>query len=187
MMGSDFYDQVYTKKADLPDIVLQQDRHLMDMADPCRGSVLDIGCGLGQLANLIGKHEYLGIDFSPVAISYAQAHSKNPNARFLCMGFDQMIQTGYCYDTIVLSEVLEHIDNPGLIAGYAIQNAQARIVCSLPIAMDLKQHVKGSWSQEEIETLFGIEPTQITKGCKNSKGIYRHWHIVFLMDKLRKQ
>lgn len=179
MMGVDFYDQVFTKKLDLPDELIQGDNHLSDMARFCIGSVLDIGCGMGQLANLIGKRVYTGIDFSPVAISYAIQNCQNPNARFICLSFDEMVKLGRPADTVVLSEVLEHLENPGLIAGYAIQNAQARIVASVPVHMPLEQHVKADWSKADIEKLFGIKPSQITKGCINSKGIYRHWHMIF--------
>jgi SAM-dependent methyltransferase len=48
------------------------------------GSVLDIGCGYGRVAQqfIINGHRYTGIDVSPEAI--ARAESEHPTGKFIC-------------------------------------------------------------------------------------------------------
>lgn len=79
------------------------------IAKLCTGSVLDIGCGTGDLADFY-KGKYHGIDISDVAINMARK-IKRPHAQFdakdvLNLNFNMPKK----YDTIVLTEFLEHIN-----------------------------------------------------------------------------
>jgi tetratricopeptide (TPR) repeat protein len=76
-------------------------------------SVLDVGCGPGQFAEYIMQEypllEYTGVDFSKVAVE--KARIRCPSARFIeenILNSEILTQLGY--DTIILLEVLEHIE-----------------------------------------------------------------------------
>ena len=78
------------------------------IAKLCRGSVLDIGCGTGDLADFY-KGIYQGIDISNVAIDMARK-IKRPNAQFSTKNvLDPNFKMNRKYNTIVLTEFLEHI------------------------------------------------------------------------------
>ncbi len=74
-------------------------------------SVLDIGCGPGQVASLLrdkGLPRYLGIDFSPERIE--QAKRICPEFEFvLADAFETDLLSAYDYDAVVCTEFLEHV------------------------------------------------------------------------------
>jgi 2-polyprenyl-3-methyl-5-hydroxy-6-metoxy-1,4-benzoquinol methylase len=72
---------------------------------------MEVGCGSGFLAEMVmqnSKVAYRGFDFSEIAIQNAGSRTGHPEVFFVgdardagCYGFD--------YDTIICTEVLEHI------------------------------------------------------------------------------
>ena len=77
-------------------------------------SILEIGCGTGQLANVIRDMQfatsYLGIDFSNVAIQ--QARKVNPGWEFRCANiFEDRALEEETYNTVISTEFLEHVKN----------------------------------------------------------------------------
>ncbi len=73
--------------------------------------VLEIGCGEGRLAALMGfsgAHVH-AVDYSKEAIALAQDRIRLPNVRFECK--DARDVSGQ-YDRVVLQGVLEHMDDP---------------------------------------------------------------------------
>ena len=76
-------------------------------------SVLDVGCGEGLLAESLvrtGIEDYVGVDFSPVAIAMAQAKGI-PGARFIVGDADDC-SLDRRFDIIVFNEVLYYLDRP---------------------------------------------------------------------------
>lgn len=85
-----------------------------ETAKLCKGRVLDIGCGTGDLADYY-KGEYVGLDVSDVAIKLART-SRRKDADF----FEKdlmlpVVESAAKYDTIVLAEFLEHIDDDTIL------------------------------------------------------------------------
>jgi len=81
---------------------------------PEGASVLDLGCGRGILANSIAAHKnahVFGIDIDKTNIEFAQAHYKNPNLFFICGNVFTDIPDQKSIDVIILSSVLEHLEN----------------------------------------------------------------------------
>lgn len=75
-------------------------------------TVLDVGCGTGELAALIAKRtrgSVLGIDFSKEAIKTANRRHKHPNIAFKCA--DLKTLSG-AYDVIIMAGTIEHMDDP---------------------------------------------------------------------------
>jgi len=69
------------------------------------GSVLDFGAGQGELLSMLPAGDLTGVDFlpRPPLPNHVQWHSRDLN---------QPINLGRTYDTIVCSEVIEHLENP---------------------------------------------------------------------------
>jgi ubiquinone/menaquinone biosynthesis C-methylase UbiE len=73
--------------------------------------VLDVGCGIGAVAFSmvkVGAH-VTGIDMSAENIAKAQQLHKHPNLRFIT-GKVPTTKISGCFDVVVLSNVLEHIE-----------------------------------------------------------------------------
>ena len=75
-------------------------------------SILDIGCGSGQMALLIRDKKiprYLGFDFSPARTEYAKIAC--PEFEFVTDdAFTTDLFYTYDYDTVVCTEFLEHVE-----------------------------------------------------------------------------
>ena len=68
------------------------------------GSVLDYGCGVGDLAEVVDK-DYVGFDIDNQSLSIAK--QRYPNKIFI-----NELTSGHKYDTIIMLAVIEHLDNP---------------------------------------------------------------------------
>jgi len=97
-----YYDEVYNGRYHV-----DEDR-VRYTASLCSGRTLDVGCGDGRLAQFCDGH-YLGLDFSQVAIDLA-CH-RNPGKRFKVHDFIKEPLPRGPWDTIVLGELLEHLDD----------------------------------------------------------------------------
>jgi SAM-dependent methyltransferase len=93
--------------------------------------VLEIGCGSGQLAQLMRDQKvpnYLGFDFSSAAIALASANSEQTFVVADAKTTD--LFTTHEYDTVVCTEVLEHVDFDLDILDRI--PAGTRCICSVP-------------------------------------------------------
>ena len=68
------------------------------------GSVLDYGCGVGDLAEVVNK-DYVGFDIDNQSLSIAKQRS--PKKIFI-----NELTSGHKYDTIIMLAVIEHLENP---------------------------------------------------------------------------
>lgn len=73
--------------------------------------VLEIGCGEGRLAALLGFSgaQVHAVDYSKEAVAIAMARVNLPNVRFECVDFHTLAGR---YDRVVLQGVMEHLDDP---------------------------------------------------------------------------
>jgi SAM-dependent methyltransferase len=94
--------------------------------------VLEIGCGSGQFAAMLrdqGIAEYVGLDFSPAAVAIAKKAA--PSYRFVVGDArSSSIYSEFDYETLVCTEVLEHIDDDlAVVAKFA---PTKRCICTVP-------------------------------------------------------
>jgi len=84
-------------------------------------SVMDIGCGTGDLRRYLKGFDYLGVDQSEDMLD--RAKKRNPNARFAkrnLYDMDDLPKT----DTVICLDVLHH--QPDLEPGFSILKSHAR-------------------------------------------------------------
>lgn len=132
----DYYDVVFAK--DLPWYACDPEKSQyypiwLKMVSFIRGRVLELGCGVGQGAQLIirnGKQYIIGIDFSPIAIE--KARKRNQNLNFLCKDIMDVDFDDYEYDTVYSSETFEHIKDDYALLRKIQQDKQ--IILSVPDA-----------------------------------------------------
>lgn len=78
-------------------------------------TILDLGSGNGDVSNMIADYARLvvGIDHNPEKINYAKHKYKKTNLEFVHMeARDYLINNPNKFDVLILSHVLEHLDNP---------------------------------------------------------------------------
>ena len=102
MKTAAYYDRIYRSGKYTPDgELLRFVQHL------CKGKVLDLGCGDARLS--MGYQQgYMGVDFSQEAIEIARDKRPTPLGHHVLDFLKEPLPEGP-WDTVVLSEVLEHL------------------------------------------------------------------------------
>jgi 2-polyprenyl-3-methyl-5-hydroxy-6-metoxy-1,4-benzoquinol methylase len=96
------------------------------------GSVLDIGCGVGELAKLIESDRYLGVDLDRASIEIARAD--HPKHRFETLIEFESRKTVPSFDVISALALIEHLRDPGawLLAIGAWLKSNGMIIITTP-------------------------------------------------------
>jgi SAM-dependent methyltransferase len=125
---------------------------------PWSGStkLLEVGCGTGTFAHYVfdtrGTTPYKGFDFSAVAVEKARQRTGRADAFFVGDATLKQSYRGLDYNTIVCTEVLEHIeDDRGVIEQWA---AQTLCICSVP-NYDADTHVRHFKHEDEVRERYG--------------------------------
>ncbi len=108
--------------------------HAMTAATAPR-TVLDAGCGEGFVTGYLKKRsrawQITGVDLSASAIAYAKAHFGHAVDFRTGSLYDLPFDDG-AFDTVVCSEVLEHLDEPARAAQELRRVARRGVVLSVP-------------------------------------------------------
>lgn len=145
-LEKDFYNKVFTNSKryncsyqESPDYRIGMWPIVMEFIK--NGSrILELGCGTGQLAEMIKDNkevEYLGVDFSEVAIK--KARERVPEYEFKCYDLREdlsFIET-YNPDLVLAFEFFEHIENDLRV----INAVSCDILFSVP-SFPAKQHTR---------------------------------------------
>ena len=98
-------------------------------------SLLDAGCGEGFVLNAVAEAypdmKLTGIDTSEQAIEYAKEHF-GEKARFRPGSVYKLPFSDKSFDTVLCSEVLEHVDDPNRAVGELKRAARKYVVISVP-------------------------------------------------------
>jgi 2-polyprenyl-3-methyl-5-hydroxy-6-metoxy-1,4-benzoquinol methylase len=84
---------------------------------PASAVVLNVSCGNGIIYRSNGARGFniYGIDVSAKAISKAKVLNKYSHVNFDVVSVEQLIADGKKYNAIICSEVLNHINKPGVL------------------------------------------------------------------------
>jgi 2-polyprenyl-3-methyl-5-hydroxy-6-metoxy-1,4-benzoquinol methylase len=79
-------------------------------------SVLDLGCGLGNIPFLLGSMGYnvLGIDLDENSIASCNDRNCFPNVRF-AVGNAENMELSESFNVVIASEVIEHVQHPDMV------------------------------------------------------------------------
>lgn len=142
-----------------------QEMRAQTIADRVVGTVLDVGGGDGHVAGIIRDrgHWVKVVDISPLRVE--RCWSDHRLSAEVGDATDLKFPDA-AYDTVVLGEVLEHLDNPGRALAEACRVARRRVVVSLPlngwadpthewrvrldVVCDPEQHAKDRTKGEQI-------------------------------------
>ncbi len=117
-------------------------------------SILEVGCGTGAFATLLldkARFKYKGFDFSDVAIDRARSKVNDGSIFYTA---DAMLAETYQFpfDTIVCTEVLEHLEDDLKV----IHNwpSGVQVICTVP-NYDSDYHVRFFDNEEQITKRYG--------------------------------
>ncbi len=118
-------------------------------------SILEVGCGTGGFAHLWfdtdAALKYRGFDFSPVAVERAMKRTRRPEVFFVGDARKPSSYSGE-FDTIVCTEVLEHIDADLEVIEQWTEGSFC--VCSVP-NFPAENHVRVFSSDDQIRERYG--------------------------------
>jgi 2-polyprenyl-3-methyl-5-hydroxy-6-metoxy-1,4-benzoquinol methylase len=152
-----------------------------------KSRVLEIGCNSGKISNFIaGKgYETYGVDLSARSVERANKN-KHDKAHFEVMDAFNLKYKSNQFDSIVLTEILEHVDNPDGVLREAIRVAKpgGKVIVGVPRNYDI--YSPGHRLFFTPESLQAVaEKYSSSVQFQNILGIDRHMHVV--LNKSRKQ
>lgn len=94
------------------------------------GNVLDVGCGIGEVANLVSADYYFGVDIDDDSLMIArQRHPEH------CFQY-ALPPTNMFFDTIIVLAVIEHVSDPYVFFNQLVarlkRTVTSRIIISTP-------------------------------------------------------
>jgi SAM-dependent methyltransferase len=146
-------------------------------------SVLEIGCGSGQLAEMLFDHgirNYVGIDFSRTAIQMAR--NRVPAYQFLVdNALTTTLYASESYEVILCTEVLEHIEQD--LAVVEKFPASKFVMITVP-NFPFRSHVRHFADEREVLSRYGaffVNPSVFTL-----RGMHKPQQKYFLLEGTRK-
>ncbi len=149
---ADYYDNVYTEKYDAERYKNIYQTVLDWLHEAQCQSILEVGCGCGDLARLVTEEnfEYSGFDFSDMALEQIKNKSiKTAEKCHLGNAYDKENYSGD-YDTVIAIEVMEHLDDLKVLNNIPFGK---RVILSLPDYMAWS-HLRTYKSEKEIRSRF---------------------------------
>jgi SAM-dependent methyltransferase len=119
--GNDFHNQAKALNEDFLKIWI-----------PNKGSVLDIGCGVGRWCKIASKYaeRVVGIDFDETLIQTAKRDFAAPNIKYLTGDVTKDLDNEK-FDVALLIHVIEHIDNVDKIL-QELKNIASTLIVEVP-------------------------------------------------------
>ncbi|MFT3818002.1 MAG: methyltransferase domain-containing protein [Rubrivivax sp.] len=118
--------------------------------------VLEVGCGTGAMAQYLfdtnSMQSYLGFDFSPVAVEKARLRTGKTGSFFVGDATQESSYAAHDYDTLICTEVLEHIEDDLLAISHWKEGAYC--VCSVP-NYDADTHVRYFRDEAAVRARYG--------------------------------
>lgn len=104
--------------------------------EPGQVRVLEVGCSNGRnITTPLARcgYQITGIDIHQESIEYARRQTPLPNARFLCQNLSEL-PADERFEAIVLSDVLEHVDDPAWLCSESMKHltADGQVLISIP-------------------------------------------------------
>ncbi|HVF82784.1 MAG TPA: class I SAM-dependent methyltransferase [Sphingomicrobium sp.] len=159
---------------------------LLDRIDPT-DRVLDLGCGTGAVSGSISATQVVGVDHDEASIRVARR--EHPGRTFVVGDAREYLQSAEPFQVLVLSHILEHLDDPGTFLLGIAQNFE-RIYFEVPdfewsnnnllrekrgrsLIYTDNDHVS-EFDRDELEELFAAAGLSVSD-AEFRGGVMRYW------------
>lgn len=129
-----------------------------------KGTLLDVGCGIGDMLRY--RKDSIGVDINPAIVDFCRSQGLN-----VYLLNDELIPfDAHEFDSVILDNVLEHIENPDLILSetYRVLSNDGVLVVGVP-------GIKGFKADSDHKVFYDKEfmcSTLNAAGFKTKKIIY---------------
>ena len=100
--------------------------YLRSLMGKCQGKIIDLGCGVGELINGLNNGS-IGFEINKLAVDYCRQRGLNVSY-YNSSADDYMLSLikNNEYQTLVMSHVLEHLDNPKKVVNNILKAAEEK-------------------------------------------------------------
>jgi 2-polyprenyl-3-methyl-5-hydroxy-6-metoxy-1,4-benzoquinol methylase len=136
------------------------------------GSVLDVGCGIGQYAKA-ARGPYLGLDLNPRYIEYARKRRGGPDREFRAADVTEVHRQGERFDLVLMVDFLHHLPDEvcaSILDARALQSSGA-IVSFEPVTQ--QSSALGRWIVEH-DRGDHVRPLEGLLELFDAAGLERH-------------
>lgn len=173
----------------MPGSVIQGKAEIKEWIDAKEGdigNILDVGCGEGTYAKLLGpKHKYIGVD---IWMPYKQMWKLDSLYEEVVIGdiywIDMTLFVPYSIDCVIFGDVLEHLPKAQALQVLDLAiDIFPHVVVSLPLSdtpgeiRPAKVHYDNpfeahlsAWTKDEMDSLYDWD--KIVHAGKNNIGVY---------------
>ena len=131
------------------------------------GNVLEIGCGAGMILSKIRKYKSItGLDYSATAVKQAQVNLRKRRNIKIVKGDAQNFNLRKKFDTIICSEVLEHLPEPQKVIENIMKHAHPKtnIIITVP-------------QEKNIDRIYAFIKLFGIRRLFGKKTVKMDWHI----------
>lgn len=136
-----------------------------------KGWVMELGCGPGHIGKLIPK--YYGVDWSEVALEMAKKNNPHGEFTLLDVATQRVPYPDNFVHTVLMTEIIEHIEDYSHLLSEAKRLARQRIVITVPIDIDIPTHYHPKWDLPKCLREFG--------GLGEISKLYEHGQFIFVV------
>ncbi|HTV18654.1 MAG TPA: methyltransferase domain-containing protein [Polyangiaceae bacterium] len=139
--------------------------------------VLEVGCGGGAVARMLGTRGYsvVGVDTAEVLVR--KAHSRLPAGTFVASSVEKLDPGLGPFDVVAFFDVLEHLEQPGTLLRGALEHARpgALVIASVPALKHLYSAIDSLAGHKRRYELGELEQTFAEVGLRDiaAHGIFR--------------
>jgi len=125
-------------------------------------SVLDIGCGIGQYADISGA-KYLGVDLNERYIQYARKRHRKPNQSFICTDVVSGLPRNSKFDLVLMVDFLHHISDNNAVSILTVAKNLAKIHMVIFEPCPIQTHPIGRWIISHDRGSYMRKPAKLSE------------------------
>lgn len=151
-------------------------KELLKRKSHVSGDVLDYGCGNMPYKSIFNFNEYIGLEFG---------YKKNSTKELVFFNGKEIPFPDNTFDTIICTEVLEHVENPEHILKelHRVQKSGGKIIVSVPFVWveHAHPHDYRRYTQEGLEFILKRNGYNIVETVKTTRFILSLTQILAFM------
>jgi SAM-dependent methyltransferase len=148
---SSYWDEVWAREG--KDTWRKYPLTFQKIKEQVEGTVLDVGCGVGVLLDVLRESDVTGLDISPKAIEILKSKGiKGKVGTLPTIDFPDK-----SFDTVIATETLEHLDKPESLIKEMRRVARKKIIVAVPdnvLGADEEKEHRQKFTEDTLRALL---------------------------------